>query len=178
MADEGTDDRQRHDDLRRIRVDGARRIEELGISGIQDLHEICRRIGVIRGRPITLIPIPMKAAQPCGIWVALESEEIIFYDANTTRAHQEHIIRHELGHIICCHRGAGILDDESARILFPNLEPQIVRDMLQRATYDDAQEQEAEMIAFLLWQSSHDDGKARSTSQGESSIDRLGRILM
>jgi hypothetical protein len=57
---------------------------------------------------------------------------------------------HELGHIICCHRGAGGLDEASARLLFPDLDPDLVRDMLLRATYDDVQEQEAEIIAYLL----------------------------
>ena len=34
--------------------------------------------------------------------------------------------------------------------LFPDLDPELVRDMLLRATYDDVQEQEAEIIAYLL----------------------------
>ncbi|GAT82586.1 toxin [Streptomyces sp. F-3] len=145
-------DQERRNRLKELRRAGARRIAELGLPQVADVAELCRHLGEIRNRPITLVPLPMPATHPCGMWVAARDEDLIFYDANTTSAHQEHIILHELGHIICCHRGAGWLDEESARLLFPNLDPALVRDMLQRASYDDVQEQEAEIIAYLLSQ--------------------------
>ncbi|WP_411102938.1 toxin [Streptomyces sp. cmx-4-9] len=145
-------DQDRRTQLKKLRKDGARRIAELALPKGADLAELCRYLGEIRDRPITLVPMQMPASQPCGMWVAARDEDLIFYDANTTGAHQEHIILHELGHIICCHRGAGWLDEASARLLFPNLDPDLVRDMLLRATYDDVQEQEAEVIAYLLSQ--------------------------
>ncbi|MBW5486082.1 toxin [Streptomyces bambusae] len=145
-------DQDRRSRLKKLRKDGARRLEELDLPEGADVAELCRYLGEIRDRPITLVPMQMPASQPCGMWVAARDEDLIFYDANTTSAHQEHIILHELGHIICCHRGAGWLDEASARLLFPNLDPDLVRDMLLRATYDDVQEQEAEVIAYLLSQ--------------------------
>lgn len=146
-------DQDRRSRLKRLRKAGARRIAELDLPKVADVAELCRYLGESRGRPITLVPMQMPAtSHPCGMWVAARDEDLIFYDANTTSAHQEHIILHELGHIICCHRGAGWLDEASARLLFPNLDPALVRDMLLRATYDDVQEQEAEIIAYLLSQ--------------------------
>lgn len=142
----------RRSQLKRLRKDGTRRIAELDLPKAADVAELCRHLGEIRDRPITLVPMEMPASHPCGMWVAARDEDLIFYDANTTSAHQEHIILHELGHIICCHRGAGLLDEATARLLFPNLDPDLVRDMLLRATYDDVQEQEAEIIAYLLSQ--------------------------
>ncbi|MCH0543187.1 toxin [Streptomyces sp. MUM 203J] len=144
--------RDRRSQLKRLRKAGARRIAELDLPKVADVDELCRHLGEIRDRPITLVPMQMPASHPCGMWVAARDEDLIFYDANTTSAHQEHIILHELGHIICCHRGAGLLDEATARLLFPNLDPDLVRDMLLRATYDDVQEQEAEIIAYLLSQ--------------------------
>jgi len=144
----GCDDR--HKQVRQLREAGTRRIAELGLRGPLDLAALCSQLGERRGRPITLVPLPMPASYPCGMWVAAREEDLVFFDANTTEAHKEHIILHELGHMICCHRGSGVLDDASARALFPNLDPEIVRDMLARATYDDLQEQEAEVIAYLL----------------------------
>ncbi|WP_127355746.1 toxin [Actinacidiphila soli] len=143
-------DQDRRSQLRRLRKAGAQHIAELDLPTVADVAELCRYLGEIRNRPITLVPMQMPASHPCGMWVAARDEDLIFYDANTTSAHQEHIILHELGHIICCHRGAGWLDEASARLLFPNLDPDLVRDMLLRATYDDVQEQEAEIIAYLL----------------------------
>lgn len=141
-------DRREH--LKKLREEGTRRIAGLDLPERYDVPTLCRRLGELRERPITLVPMPMPATHPCGMWVAAHEADLIFFDANTTSAHQEHIILHELAHIICCHRGSGLLDDESARTLFPNLNPDIVRDMLMRATYDDVQEQEAEIIAYLL----------------------------
>ncbi|WP_030662715.1 toxin [Streptomyces rimosus] len=145
-------DHHRRSQLKRLRKIGARRIAELDLPEVSDVAELCRHLSEVRDRPITLVPMQMPASHPCGMWVAARDEDLIFYDANTTSAHQEHIILHELGHIICCHRGAGWLDEASARLLFPNLDPDLVRDMLLRATYDDVQEQEAEIIAYLLSQ--------------------------
>ncbi|WP_405526940.1 toxin [Streptomyces avidinii] len=145
-------DHDRRSQLKKLRKAGAQRISELGLPQVTDVAELCRHLGEVRDRPITLVPMQMPSSHPCGMWVAARDEDLIFYDANTTGAHQEHIILHELGHIICCHRGAGGLDEAAARLLFPNLDPELVRDMLLRATYDDVQEQEAEIIAYLLSQ--------------------------
>ncbi|MFD9453565.1 toxin [Streptomyces sp. NPDC059985] len=145
-------DQDRRSRLKKLRKNGARRIAELALPDGADVAELCRYLGGVRARPITLIPMKMPASQPCGMWVAARDEDLIFYDANTTGAHQEHIVLHELGHIICRHRGAGWLDEAGSRFLFPNLDPDLVRDMLLRATYDDVQEQEAEVIAYLLSQ--------------------------
>ncbi|MFJ3964568.1 toxin [Streptomyces sp. NPDC090036] len=152
-------DQDRRSRLKKLRKAGTQRIAELGLPKVADVAELCRHLGEVRDRPITLVPMQMPSSHPCGMWVAARDEDLIFYDANTTGAHQEHIILHELGHIICCHRGAGGLDEAAARLLFPNLDPQLVRDMLLRATYDDVQEQEAEIIAYLLSQRMDDAGK-------------------
>ncbi|NJQ01116.1 toxin [Streptomyces zingiberis] len=154
-------DQDRRVTLKRLRKAGARRIAELDLPVVADVAELCRHLGEIRDRPITVVPMRMPASHPCGMWVAARDEDLIFYDADTTAAHREHIILHELGHIICCHRGAGRLDEASARLLFPNLDPDLVRDMLLRATYDDVQEQEAEIIAYLLSQRLAGAGKRR-----------------
>ncbi|MCG0286973.1 toxin [Streptomyces sp. PSAA01] len=179
-------DHDRRSQLKKLRKAGARRIADLALPEMADVAELCRYLGEVRGRPITLVPMQMPATHPCGMWVAARDEDLIFYDANTTSAHQEHIILHELGHIICCHRGAGWLDEASARLLFPNLEPDLVRDMLLRATYDDVQEQEAEIIAYLLSQrvggAEERHGTAPAEDSGESgqgaTLSRIERTLI
>jgi hypothetical protein len=144
----GPDDRRRH--LRELRKLNAQRIAELDLPCPCDLPTLCRRLGRQRNRPITLVPMPIPSSHPCGMWAAVEEEDLIFFDVTTTSAHQEHIILHELGHIIGCHDIPARLDDESARRLFPNLDPDAVRGLLGRAAYDDISEQEAEIIAYLL----------------------------
>ncbi|MFF8828131.1 toxin [Streptomyces sp. NPDC015131] len=177
-------DQERRSRLKKLRKDGARRLAALNLPQAADVAELCRHLSEIRGRPITLVPMRMPASHPCGMWVAARDEDLIFYDANTTSAHQEHIILHELGHIICCHRGAGWLDEASARLLFPNLDPDLVRDMLLRATYDDVQEQEAEVIAYLLSQRVGGSGEAPAEPAGNAEnaenamISRIERTLI
>lgn len=168
----------RRSQLKRLRKAGARRVDALDLPEVADVAELCRYLGEIRERPITLVPLPMPASHPCGIWVAARDEDLIFYDANTTSAHQEHIILHELGHIICCHRGAGWLDEASARLLFPNLDPDLVRDMLLRATYDDVQEQEAEVIAYILSQRVGSTEDRHGTPADEDEDAESGEIAM
>ncbi|MFE9480146.1 toxin [Streptomyces spororaveus] len=159
-------DHDRRSRLKKLRKAGAQRIAELDLPRATDVAELCRHLGEVRDRPIILVPMQMPSSHPCGMWVAARDEDLIFYDANTTGAHQEHIILHELGHIICCHRGAGGLDEAAARLLFPNLDPELVRDMLLRATYDDVQEQEAEIIAYLLSQRIGDAGRRPAGAPG------------
>ncbi|MCX4807985.1 toxin [Streptomyces sp. NPDC058682] len=182
-------DHERRSRLKKLRKAGAQRIAELDLPAATDVAELCRHLGEVRDRPITLVPMQMPSSHPCGMWVAARDEDLIFYDANTTGAHQEHIILHELGHIICCHRGAGGLDEAAARLLFPNLDPQLVRDMLLRATYDDVQEQEAEIIAYLLSQRIGDAGQhhaaAAAAASGEdgnpaksATLSRIERTLI
>ena len=140
----------RRQNLRKLRASGTQRIAELNLPHRYDVSDLVHRLCELRNRQITIIQMNMKPSHPCGMWVVARNEDVICYDGNTTKAHQEHIILHELGHIICCHRGTGILDNTSARLLFPDLNPDIVREMLMRATYNDVQEQEAEILAYLL----------------------------
>ncbi|GAA2445955.1 MULTISPECIES: hypothetical protein [Streptomyces] len=175
-------DQDRRSRLKRLRKAGAQRIADLDLPRVADVAELCRHLSEVRGRPITLVPMQMPASHPCGMWVAARDEDLIFYDANTTSAHQEHIILHELGHIICCHRGAGWLDEASARLLFPDLDPDLVRDMLLRATYDDVQEQEAEIIAYLLSQrvggTEGRQGEAPAGPGENATLSRIERTLI
>ncbi|HKS98856.1 MAG TPA: hypothetical protein VJT31_04930 [Rugosimonospora sp.] len=136
--------------LNQVRRDCEARLATLDLPEGSTITALCRQIAARRGREIHLIPLAMAATHPCGFWVATEAADFILYEANTSRTHQEHIVAHELAHIICCHRGTSALDDLSARTLFPDVDPQLVRDMLGRATYTDSQEQEAEVMASVI----------------------------
>jgi hypothetical protein len=162
--------------LIRLRETCAQRIDELGLTTYADVDELCRYLSQLRKRPIVLVPLELRASDPCGTWILAHNEDLVFYEKNTTRPHQEHIIMHELGHIISCHRGSGVLDDASARQLFPNLNPALVRDMLMRSTYDDVQEQEAEVMAYLLSQRIVPN-KSLPAEATDSALNRLARIL-
>ncbi|GGK21989.1 hypothetical protein GCM10010124_13100 [Pilimelia terevasa] len=137
------------DSFRRLRRRCAARLRALPLHGLDSTEALCRRLSVQRGRPIVLSPMPSDGAV-CGLWLALDTTDLVFYDQASTGAHRAHIIAHELSHIICGHRSAEPLDAGTAAHLFPDLDPALVRGMLRRAAYSTVQEREAEITASLL----------------------------
>ncbi|GAA2977923.1 hypothetical protein [Actinokineospora diospyrosa] len=136
--------------LRTTRRECAALLARFDLPGQLDLAALCAHLAEVRGRALHVVPVSMRASEPCGIWVATQEADFIFYDETTTRAHREHIILHEIGHMICCHRGGGHLDEDTAAVFFPDIDPNLVRDMLARKDYSDDQEQQAEVMAYLL----------------------------
>ncbi|MBM7773802.1 hypothetical protein JOD54_004006 [Actinokineospora baliensis] len=137
-------------DLRALRRGCAELLAQFDLPAGLDLAALCEHLAAVRGRPLHVVPVPMRASEPCGLWVATREADFIFYDETTARAHREHIILHEIGHMICCHRGGGHLDEDTAAVFFPDIDPDLVRDMLARKDYSDEQEQQAEVMAYLL----------------------------
>lgn len=104
-----------------------------------------------RGRPIVMEPLPdLGRDAPCGLWIALPSIDVVFYEQHTSPAHQDLIKLHELGHVLCVHTGVFELSHLAA--LLPDLTPEMVAQAMGagRTSYDTVEEQEAEMIALLL----------------------------
>ncbi|MEU8437273.1 hypothetical protein AB0F18_31125 [Streptomyces sp. NPDC029216] len=105
------------------------------------LDALCTRIAERRGRPIRLHPLPREAAESgvCGLWVGTETVDYVFYEAHTTPLHREHIVLHELGHILFGHHS---LEGEENDGMAPVV--------LGRTNYTTRQEQEAEMLASMI----------------------------
>src|SRR5690606_10928501 len=103
-----------------------------------------------RGRPIRLIPLPETAGSPCGLWVSTADVDWVFHQVATSPLHQEHIVLHELAHMIFDHESIRARPEDLCARLLPNLDPQVVADVLARGQYSDEQEQEAEMLAGLI----------------------------
>jgi hypothetical protein len=138
--------------LARLHEECTARLVAFDLDNASNVREFCVQLEEQRGRPIHLLPIGLNPGYFSGCWIAIENADFIVFEANTSVPHQEHIIAHELAHIICCHRPTAALDEASARLLFPALDPALVRDMLRRTGYTDEQEQEAEVLATLMLQ--------------------------
>ncbi|MFF4601724.1 hypothetical protein ACFY12_03050 [Streptomyces sp. NPDC001339] len=112
------------------------------------IHELSTR----RGRPIRVHTVSIGSAiNACGLWIATEAGDIIYVEEKTTKFHQEHIILHEIGHILCDH---GITDQETQsalNTLLPSISPDMISRFLARANYTSEQEQEAELVASLIY---------------------------
>lgn len=67
-----------------------------------------------RGRPIELVPRPGNFLGPdkYGAWLAGETTDYVFFDSETASIHQNHIIMHELCHMILGHETV-MVDDQT-----------------------------------------------------------------
>jgi hypothetical protein len=124
-----------------------RRLRDIRIPQPFDLDAFCFEVATNRGRPVIRRPVPgLSAEAPCGLWIGTRTADHVFYDPGTSPLHAEHIVLHEVAHILSGHEGSG---GAHAR-LFPDLDPATVRRVLGRAGYTSAQEREAEMMASLI----------------------------
>ncbi|MBT2448922.1 ImmA/IrrE family metallo-endopeptidase [Streptomyces sp. ISL-43] len=135
------------------------------------LDGLCGRIAEERGRPIRLHPLPKEAAESgvCGLWVGTASIDYVFYEAQTTPLHREHIVLHEIGHILFGHNSlevedaAGTAEDAGQ-----------VPTVLGRTNYTTRQEQEAEMLASMIRTRTTTPGAHRAHGAGDR--DTLARL--
>jgi hypothetical protein len=124
---------------------------DLPISAPVDPAGFCAQLARRRGRPIVISALPaMGAGHACGLWVVTGDRDIILVEQATSRRHQDHIIAHELGHLIFDHYAE--LDSRHAFLadLLPDLTPALVERVLGRSAYTARQEQEAEVFASVL----------------------------
>ncbi|WP_150239996.1 ImmA/IrrE family metallo-endopeptidase [Streptomyces albofaciens] len=135
---------------RRLRRRCRRVIDGIPLPEPFSAQELCARLAVDRNRPLRLLtlPTPTGLGMPTGMWLATEEGDYVFYDGRTSPLHQEHIILHEIGHLVCDHRTA--VEDQRLFRRIDIEDPHSIRQALGRSRYSDRQEQEAEMIASLI----------------------------
>jgi hypothetical protein len=114
-----------------------------------DVEIFAATVADLRNRPLHLMP-KETAVGPCGVWLAMPDADYVFYENGTSAVHREHIILHELGHLLGEHEAHETVDDSVLRELFPRLDPAMIRRVLGRTSYSAAEEQEAEMIASIV----------------------------
>lgn len=138
---------------RRIR----RELRDLGIRPPLDVEELCRALGERRGRPIVLRAAPLEKPGPSGLWVDTPQMDVILYQQETTRLHQDHIILHEVGHILVSEdeevdEEQEAPDDyvEGWATLIPVLDPEMIRRVARRCSYDDGEECAVELVATII----------------------------
>ncbi|WP_344327553.1 ParH-like protein [Kitasatospora putterlickiae] len=129
-----------------------------------------------RGRPIELIPLSGPVHAPCGALVSTDRADYIGYPVDTTALHQQHIVLHEIGHLLCGHTGGG-LAASAAEALLPRLPGELVHRVLGRSAYSERQEQEAELVASLALHRALQRPRATVTARLTQRILLLGYAL-
>lgn len=151
-------------DVKRIRRSWQRELREvtlrrrlrhllaaLKVEGPTPMAEVCRRLGEHRGRPVRLYPYVLEVPGPFGLWIKTSAADLILYQSmGTTPLHREHIVAHELGHVLADHPPDED-DDAVWRELMPDIPPEFIHRALRRRTsYDSEYEREAEIVATVL----------------------------
>ncbi|WP_431045556.1 hypothetical protein ACQUSR_29015 [Streptomyces sp. P1-3] len=145
-----------------MRRESRRFVRGLGLPPVGSIRELLPTIEERSGYPIRLTPAPVGSEQGmCGMWIrTTEGVDYIFVHEMTSRAHQDHIIAHEVAHILCDHRGSLPLP-QAAPIpdqLLTTLDPAVVKLILGRSTYEYQDEREAELIGSYLQRHVHRPG--------------------
>ncbi|MBH0775759.1 zinc metalloprotease [Nocardia bovistercoris] len=122
-------------------------------------------VAEFRGRAITLQPVDTSALAGAGcgtgsgLWIAKQDSDVIVYGADATEWHAEHIVAHELGHMLLGHGPDPTADDAPTRAasaldvvseLLPSISPESIRHVLGRTDYGSARERDAETFADLV----------------------------
>ncbi|GAA2574657.1 hypothetical protein GCM10010435_57900 [Winogradskya consettensis] len=155
--------------MRGLRRRCEQRLAGLAIPTPFDLDAFAAVVAAHRGRPLTLRPMPgLGIGAPCGLWISLAEADYVFYDPGTSRLHAEHIVLHELAHMLSEHSTGLDLAGGALGRLVPDLDPKTVERVLGRVSYTTAQEREAEMLASII--------RARATSPARNGGDSLGRL--
>jgi hypothetical protein len=115
-----------------------------------NLTEMCARLGRRLNRTITLMSHNMVIGGLCGTWMRTDTADYVFYEEDTSYLHQQYIVFHELGHLLCRHTPGKELISDLARAMAPAIKPSDVFRVLGRDSYNDDDEFEAELIATLI----------------------------
>lgn len=137
--------------MKRLQRRCERRLKGVQIPDPFDLETFCNHIATQRGRRLRLEPVPgLSSGAPCGMWIALGETDVILYDPNTSKLHAEHIVLHELGHMLSDHSVGRGFDGAVLTRLMPDIDPSTIARVLGRERYSSEQEREAEMLASLI----------------------------
>jgi hypothetical protein len=102
-----------------------------------DADEYVALLSRKRGRPIRLVAMELPVGGSSGFLVSTPAADLVIYERRTSRDHQNHIIVHELIHLVEGDSATpgdepGEMTVQESQNLFPDLDPRIVREMLRR----------------------------------------------
>ncbi|MFD9243340.1 hypothetical protein ACFV0D_15670 [Streptomyces sp. NPDC059556] len=112
------------------------------------------------------------------MWVSFGTSDHVYYNVVTSRPHQTHIVLHELAHILLDHREPSAPEPGMLAQLFPDLDPAMAARLLgrTRTKATTRQEQEAELLASVMWQH-FNVAPAAAASAPPETADALNRVI-
>jgi Zn-dependent peptidase ImmA (M78 family) len=120
-------------------------VRSLRLEPYASAYELFDQMSSLRVRPIRVVEWPLVIPGPMGVWIAREEDDIVVVQEMATGRHRDHILLHELAHILCDHEGEPMSGDGMASL--PLLGDESVEPRRLRSVYDSAAEREAELLA-------------------------------
>jgi Zn-dependent peptidase ImmA (M78 family) len=108
-------------------------------GGPGTLAECIDAVAAARGRRIIVAPSDLADTEIFGIWFELDDRDLILVDRHASPAHRNHIVGHELGHIVLGHGTAPGLAAAAHEV-----------PVRCRRAMDSSLEQDAELFARIL----------------------------
>ncbi|MFF9016091.1 hypothetical protein ACF09C_24390 [Streptomyces sp. NPDC014870] len=154
-----------------------RELQDLGITPPLDVDKLCEALSKRRGRPLYMLEAPLEKPGPSGLWVEYDDHDVILYQSETTRLHQDHIRLHEIGHILVAEheeaaaKAAAGEPTEDAPVaeaaeetaeemavyvegwasMLPWFTPEAIKRVARRrCSYDDGEECSVELVATII----------------------------
>lgn len=169
---------------RRLRRQCRLLLRELDIQPPLDVRVLTQRLAATRGRKIQLLEYPLPVPGPFGMWYGLSDRDVIWYQQGTAAWHQEHIILHELGHLLAGHPSDAEVDDEMTAEIAANppagIDPRELgggASRRRRTCYDDQREREAELTATTIQEWASVLRRNRVYGHGEGEEEQISRSL-
>ncbi|MGR4879952.1 ImmA/IrrE family metallo-endopeptidase [Streptomyces sp. LARHCF249] len=114
------------------------------------IGELCDYVGTLRGRQVHIVTLALPSTGPHGLWVSTATRDYIFAEERLVPVHQQQVILHELGHVVCDHDASPVMTRDASRLLMPSLDPALVRRVMGREHGDSEAELEAELVGSLI----------------------------
>ena len=144
-------------------------VKRLPIPNPWNREAFVAQIARLRRRPIELVPVDTSTLLdgPCGLWLRRDADDLLLYTTGTSDYHRDHIVCHEIGHMVLGHSQALSYradhdDSTEIRSILPDIDPATVQEVLARSAYSDDQEREAEAFANQVMVAANERTMARS----------------
>ncbi|QIS14465.1 hypothetical protein [Nocardia arthritidis] len=122
------------------------------------LNAYLAQVAAHRGRSIAIRPVPAavlneSGCRGSGLWIARKHDDIIVYDEAATGRNADHIVLHEVGHMLLGHGRAGTHPVDrlapTLATLLPSISPHSIEHVLGRNEFGAEWEREAEVFADM-----------------------------
>ncbi|MFM9452322.1 M48 family metalloprotease [Streptomyces europaeiscabiei] len=159
-------------------------IEELDLPAVDSVLDLQPFIEERVGREIRLMPFTpdlsnpdtLDASVPCGLWLATESTDYLFYDEGVSPAYAEIVAGHEFAHMLRHRDKKESLKIDNLGGLITDIDPATAQLVLGRTRYTEPDELEAEMLGSLLQEHVR---KSRAAAERVSrATDPIARTLL